>query len=200
MNMAIDEALLGTAREAILRFYRWDQPAVSFGYFGAVSEANIFAKGRPIVRRWTGGGIVPHGNDCTYSLIIPAGEERLKMREIYRAVHEAVARALAEKGVASSLASGNAPRLSGSCFANPVTADVMEQGQKIGGAAQRRTREGFLLQGSVQRAVIPRGFRESFARELGSIIRPLPFDFSLLPKAEMLAKEKYASTAWTCRR
>ena len=63
LNMAIDEVLLPTARPAILRFYRWNAPSVSFGYFVRFAEARETAGNRDVVRRWTGGGIVPHSED-----------------------------------------------------------------------------------------------------------------------------------------
>jgi lipoate-protein ligase A len=71
LNMAIDEALLRTAREPLLRIYRWARPAVSFGYFGKWADVHRAWPEREAVRRWTGGGIVPHGDDLTYSLIVP---------------------------------------------------------------------------------------------------------------------------------
>ena len=74
MNMAIDEALLESATIPTIRFYRWNSPALSFGYFGTFSDVAIYAAERDLVRRWTGGGIVLHGDDLTYSIIIPASD------------------------------------------------------------------------------------------------------------------------------
>ena len=74
MNMAIDEALLETAVVPSIRFYRWHSPALSFGYFGKFSDVAIYAAERDLVRRWTGGGIVFHGDDLTYSIVIPASD------------------------------------------------------------------------------------------------------------------------------
>ena len=65
LNMAIDEVLLTTTRPAILRFYRWNAPSVSFGYFVKFDEAREIAGNRDVVRRGTGGGIVRHGEDLT---------------------------------------------------------------------------------------------------------------------------------------
>src|SRR5436189_4258680 len=67
MNMAIDEALLEHAKIPLIRFYRWYSPALSFGYFGRFSDVAEHADVRDLVRRWTGGGIVFHGDDLTYS-------------------------------------------------------------------------------------------------------------------------------------
>ena len=65
LNMALDEVLLRRAAGPLLRVYRWARPAVSFGYFGKVADAEAAWPGREMVRRWTGGGIVPHGADVT---------------------------------------------------------------------------------------------------------------------------------------
>src|ERR1700716_1404298 len=70
LNMAVDEALLAEVPAPTLRFYRWRQPSLSFGYFGLYAEVASQSNEREIVRRWTGGGIVPHGGDVTYSVII----------------------------------------------------------------------------------------------------------------------------------
>src|SRR5262252_2174086 len=74
MNMSIDEALLEAATVPTIRFYRWRSPALSFGYFGKFSDIAIYAAERDLVRRWTGGGIVLHGDDLTYSIMIPASD------------------------------------------------------------------------------------------------------------------------------
>ena len=90
-----------------LRFYRWSEPSVSFGYFGRFEEAQAFARGRALVRRWTGGGIVPHGgDDLTYSVMIGSADETFaySSRMIYRRVHSTIERALQLVGVGAMLA------------------------------------------------------------------------------------------------
>src|SRR5258708_26441834 len=69
-NMAMDEALLEAMPrlgQPILRFYSWSEPAASFGYFQKFREVERLTLLRPLVRRPTGGGIVPHMEDWTYS-------------------------------------------------------------------------------------------------------------------------------------
>src|SRR6266404_8254999 len=90
VNMAIDEALFETAEVPTIRFYQWDHPALSFGYFGKYTE--VSNHDRDIVRRWTGGGIVFHGEDLTYSLVIPATDDAFNesSMSIYEKVHAAV--------------------------------------------------------------------------------------------------------------
>src|ERR1700704_2242891 len=97
INMAIDEALLETAEVPMIRFYQWDHPALSFGYFGKFTEVSAHSTKRDLVRRWTGGGIVFHGNDLTYSLVIPATDTVFSesAMSIYAEVHASFCRALA---------------------------------------------------------------------------------------------------------
>src|SRR6266404_6687976 len=103
LNMAVDEALLAEAPAPLLRFYRWDQPSLSFGYFGRYADVADQADCREIVRRWTGGGIVPHGDDLTYSVIVPSSHPFFAQSslEIYAALHEAIRDALAANGVSA---------------------------------------------------------------------------------------------------
>jgi len=168
LNMAIDEALLHAATVPSIRFYRWSSPALSFGYFGRFADVVSYAAQRDLVRRWTGGGIVFHGDDLTYSIVIPStdplfGESSMSIYEkIHRALAEALVRAgqlvvvaaIGDCGAARSATKTgvNYPEYNGSyrCFSNPVPADVMLNGRKIAGAAQRRTRAGLLHQGSIQ--------------------------------------------------
>src|SRR4051812_9992091 len=105
LNMAVDEALLADASVPALRFYRWQRPSISFGYFGRYAEVAAESGGRELVRRWTGGGTVPHGDDLTYSVIIPASDPLFSRSspEIYRVLHEAVRRALIANGIAADL-------------------------------------------------------------------------------------------------
>jgi lipoyl(octanoyl) transferase len=202
VNMAIDEVLLQTTTTALLRFYRWNEPSVSFGYFGKFHEAEEFALARRIVRRWTGGGIVPHGEDLTYSLIIAASDPafQLSSSAIYRAVHEIIAQSLRLMGIQTALAGQTVPKKSDSCFVNPVMADVLEAGRKIAGAAHRRTRLGLLHQGSIQRDGLHEHFRESMAAMLSEKIESEELNPAALKTSERLAVEKYGSGAWLRRR
>jgi lipoate-protein ligase A len=200
-NMAIDEVLLST-QSAILRFYGWSVPSVSFGYFVRFAEASEIAGNRAIVRRWTGGGIVPHGQDLTYSIMIGAKDDAfaLPSKIIYQRVHSALGSALREIGIVSALVETEASKISDACFANPVVSDVIEGGRKIAGAAQRKTRSGLLHQGSIQRANLDERFRTVFAKLLGKQITSGNIEGAVLRAAEELAATKYAADAWLRRR
>jgi lipoate-protein ligase A len=202
LNMAVDEALLADAATSILRFYRWRQPSLSFGYFGVYAEVAGQSNGREIVRRWTGGGIVPHGDDVTYSVIIPASHPFFAQSspEIYAALHDAIQRALDVNGVQATLANSAAPKVSENCFANAVRADVMSGGQKIAGAAHRRSRAGLLHQGSIQHRDLPDRFRSDFAQALCERYETKSPTPDLMERAAGIAAKKYGTTEWLMRR
>ena len=75
-NMAVDQFLLERAqRYPILRVYQWSEPSISFGYFHKLEEVELTYPPNGgllnYVRRWTGGGIVDHRLDLTYTLVVP---------------------------------------------------------------------------------------------------------------------------------
>jgi hypothetical protein len=154
-NMALDEALLESAPEMgcpVLRFYGWTQAAASFGYSQKWAEIESLTALRPLVRRPTGGGLVPHDNDWTYSLIFPPEHfwYRLKAVESYQRVHEWLRDAFSQMNVATTLSPRRQKEIPGQCFIGAEKDDLLWHGRKIAGAAQRRTRNGLLIQGSVQ--------------------------------------------------
>jgi lipoate-protein ligase A len=196
LNMAIDEALMSQSFVPVLRVYRWTEPSLSFGYFGRWREVRERWPARALVRRWTGGGEVPHGEDFTYTLVVPVGHAlcRLGIRESYRAIHQVVAALLPGAELAKSDAAANA-----ACFARPVVADVLVAGAKVAGAAQRRVRGGLLHQGSIQGAVLPSDFPARLASALASSVESVPVSPPVLSEATRLNGEKYATTAWLHR-
>jgi hypothetical protein len=154
-NMALDEALMNLAPQLgrpVLRFYGWTQLAASFGYFQHHAEIGRTTKLRPLVRRPTGGGLVPHDADWTYSLTFPPTHEwySLSATESYQRVHEWIRDSFTKLGVATELAPCCRKSAPGQCFVGHEKSDVLWQGRKIAGAAQRRTKTGLLIQGSVQ--------------------------------------------------
>ena len=202
MNMAVDEALLMAATFPILRFYRWQTPALSFGYFGLYADVAAHSGDREIVRRWTGGGIVPHGADLTYSVIIPANDpvfDRSSL-EIYSILHDAIRKALNANGIAATLSNTASPKVSEECFANAVRADVISAGRKIAGAAHRRSRAGLLHQGSIQEAELPRGFAHDLARGICAGFERRTLSPELIDRASAIAEAKYGTIAWLKRR
>jgi lipoate-protein ligase A len=209
INMAIDEALLETAKIPSIRFYRWNSPALSFGYFGRFADVVPYAADRDLVRRWTGGGIVFHGEDLTYSIVIPANDAVFSesSTSIYEKVHRALRDGLAGSGKDAVVAGGGDPggtataRSDGyNCFANPVRADVLIDGRKIAGAAQRRTRRGLLQQGSIQGVYLENDFPGRFAAELSNNCNLRRLSKAVESRAREIAAQKYGAEAWLRKR
>jgi lipoyl(octanoyl) transferase len=202
MNMAIDEALLEQAASPSIRFYRWDHPALSFGYFGKFNDVADHRDQRDLVRRWTGGGIVFHGDDLTYSIVVPATSKFFSTspRSIYAAIHSALCEALNANGAAAMLAPSNSSKISDACFANPVLADVTVNGRKVAGAAQRRTRAGLLQQGSIQNVDLGNDLADQFAIQLSEVRNEKSIDEALIMSANEIAGRKYSAASWLQRR
>lgn len=154
-NMAFDEALLDSVTDLarpVLRFYGWTQSAATFGYFQNIAEIERATLLRPLIRRPTGGGLVPHDRDWTYSVAIPPMHAWYDFRasESYEQMHRWLQRAFTAVDVPTELAPCCRKEIPGQCFAGYEKSDVLWLGRKIAGAAQRRTRSGLLIQGSVQ--------------------------------------------------
>ena len=213
LNMAIDEALLDHATVPSIRFYRWHSPALSFGYFGRFSDVAAYAPQRDLVRRWTGGGIVFHGDDLTYSIVIPANHTAFAESSvsIYDKVHRALVSAFIAIGkravVAGSVDAGGITlgtrvgiSAGYSCFANPVRADVLINDRKVAGAAQRRTGRGLLQQGSIQGVDVGNGLADRFAEQLSHNCEQRKLPDAVQCRALEIATRKYCTDVWLRKR
>ena len=202
-NMALDEALLRTATErgrVLLRVYSWLRPAVSIGYFQKF-PAHLTEK-HEIVRRSTGGGLVYHGDgvDTTYTLVVPPDHRLYTMStaDAYCTIHQAVAAAIGNQSQVTNHKSP-IPRTGYDCFQNPVHGDVMADGKKLAGAAQRRTKWGMLHQGSIAATVTAEILRRGFSEILGVEFESYKPGAAERTLAGKLAREKYATDAWNRR-
>ncbi|MBM3845979.1 MAG: hypothetical protein FJ405_06815, partial [Verrucomicrobia bacterium] len=121
-------------------------------YFQKRTDVEQLTELRPLVRRCTGGGLVRHDSDWTYSLAIPATHAwyRLPAEVSYKILHQWIQRSLHRIGVSTQLSPCCAKAIPGACFAGPEKFDLTLEDRKIAGAAQRRSREGLLIQGSLQ--------------------------------------------------
>jgi lipoate-protein ligase A len=240
MNMSIDEALVEHAAVPSIRFYQWHSPALSFGYFGRFADVASYAGERHLVRRWTGGGIVLHGDDLTYSIVIPVSDAAFgeSSISIYEKIHHALSHAFIANGARAELVSvaalcerrkarkgdlqiapavGNRRSLSSAvadrrysntaitdhgynCFANPVRADVIIDGRKVAGAAQRWTRAGLLQQGSIQGVDLGNGLAQRFAKALSANCSTRKINKEIWNRARELAQRKYGADSWLRKR
>lgn len=202
-NMALDQALLEHAADVgcpVLRAYGWTEPAATFGYSQRHRDVAAMTALRPLVRRPTGGGLVPHDADWTYSAVFPPGHgwHGLRARESYARMHAWLRDAFGLLGLRTELAPAANPEGPGRCFAGWEESDLLSCGTKLAGAAQRRNRDGLLVQGSLQpvpaglsRAAFLDAMRSVATRDWGAAWTPLGEGVWTRRAAELVA-EKYS--------
>ena len=163
-NMAVDEALLRIHSQRktppTLRFYGWEPPALSLGYFQSLEEKvdreSCRARGIDVVRRLTGGRAILHDRELTYSLTV---REELNLLDSsivksYREISQGLVKGLKKLDIPVSLTphqrGQKAPRGdSAACFDTPSWYEVVIDGKKLIGSAQTRKWDTLLQHGSL---------------------------------------------------
>ena len=117
----------------------------------AISSPRALAGERPFVRRYTGGGLVDHAHDITYTIVLPRAHPWMELSapDSYCQIHRGVQSVLEACGIVSELTPAAQAVESEACFQKAVRYDIVAGPSKLSGAAQRRTREGMLHQGSI---------------------------------------------------
>ena len=214
-NMAVDQALLELSAVPILRVYSWKVesnglPAMSIGYLNRWQDVPA---DRAFVRRMTGGGVVDHAYDFTYSIVLPLSwiqAVSFAVDQSYAFFHRLLAEGLEAVGVQTRLAIGSDNGSGGgACFLNPVPGDLLEvkTNRKVAGAAQRRNRLGLLHQGSVLGKSWSRSEKEGLGCRLAALLSwewGLALEESTLEREEMDRAEywkscRYALDSWNRR-
>jgi lipoate-protein ligase A len=173
-QMGLDLALLDHAHDESgtiwFRTYTWSRPTLSLGYFQAWHDASESIrdlwKGFDVVRRPSGGGAIVHHGDLTYAIVVPSTHPWCgQARTLYQAMHDAVSKLLTEDGADATrrqLAHGFRPIVSAAtykdtkppspflCFEDGDADDVVLDGVKIVGGAQRRRVWATMQHGSIR--------------------------------------------------
>lgn len=164
-NMAVDEALLDAfdpeRSTPVLRLYGWNPPALSLGRFqdpaSVLDLDRCRADGVPVVRRITGGGVIFHADELTYAIacaprhLPPATTIKESFRHLTGFLL-AFYRSLGLDAAWAADASEDVSRLgerAAFCFAGKEDYDILIDGRKIGGNAQRRLRNTIFQHGSI---------------------------------------------------
>jgi len=162
-NMQLDAQLLENLEgheRPILHLYEWEKESATFGYFVKPEEllnlGEAEKRGLDLARRPTGGGVVFHLWDLAFSVLVPAKSELFSTNTLdnYNLVNRVIKDVVKEfiQGEIK-LTHDDAPfqdqTCTHFCMARPTKYDVMLQGKKIAGAAQRKTKDGFLHQGTI---------------------------------------------------
>ena len=213
-QMAIDEALARAPQAGpVLRLYRWPAPAVSWGYF-LDGDALAAALGEgydqhQMVRRPTGGGLVEHGRDLTYTLVLPTAgcnERGLTVDQAFIVASRLVWGALRRAGVQATTAVGAPLERPSACASTPVSGDALIDGLKVAGCAARRMRGTMLLQGYVALDLLERheltwsALADALTAQ-AQTLWPMPWRADALTDTErasvvQLAEQRYRTAAW----
>ncbi len=233
-NMAVDQVLLeecGASGQATLRLYRWQPATLSLGYFQPLSARadHLPSLDLDVVRRATGGGAIVHDRELTYSLVVPLNDRwSVRHSELYDLVHEAIIECLGEWGAActawcedgsSQVAPGPKAFL---CFQRRSPGDLVLDGFKVCGSAQRRDRRALLQHGSIllrQSSHAPElpgvadlcatpiderqlglAFVEGIARRLGKLPEAVTRSDMEAPRENDWVKKRFGHPAWTGNR
>ncbi len=201
MNMAIDDAMLDLADERqamVLRVYQWKEPTVSLGYFQRIADRREHVESRElaVVRRGTGGGAIVHHHDVTYAIAVPQVDGRTGAApSIYSAIHAVVVEWLAEMGLPAAqwqeTYTLSTPRTTSGvlgsseflCFHRRSVGDVVVNGSKIMGSAQRRGKGAIVQHGSLLLG------KSCFAPTLLGLEELLPTGSSVTAKSRLFAEE-----------
>ncbi len=223
-NMALDEAMLETAADRgliLLRWYRWEEPTVSLGYFQSdeFSTEHPELATLPVVRRLSGGGAILHHHELTYAIAIPGSHPlAAQPAELYCTVHEEIIAIMREHGIPAAIR-GDTSEAGDQflCFARADCNDVVLAGHKILGSAQRRRRGAVLQHGSlllerssyapqhpglfdliggevVNLATFEKALGIRLGKTLGNGVKLRTFDDEQLARAHML-EDRYRVTA-----
>lgn len=166
-NMALDEVLIEWHSNEnfppVIRFYGWNPPSLSLGYFQkAEKEINISKVkefGYDLVRRLTGGRAVLHDKELTYSVIVSEKHPKMPktVTEAYRVISQGLLEGFKELGLNAYFSIPETPEQldniknprSSICFDAPSWYELVIEGKKVAGSAQTRHKGVILQHGSI---------------------------------------------------
>jgi lipoate-protein ligase A len=157
-NMAFDSSLLETValtEEGVLRLYAWEVPTLSLGYFQDLDQvadaAYMASQGIAWVKRPTGGGAILHHRELTFSLCLPAVHPALRgsIPDSYLELTRPLLGILRRLGIGAAFRGSGAERKAPNCFAGAACPDLVLEGKKVFGSAQRRKEKAVLMHGSL---------------------------------------------------
>jgi lipoate-protein ligase A len=216
-QMSCDEIMLQNPLAGfVLRVYNWKEKAITFGYAQncdyVIKNIPPELKNANFTRRTTGGGVVFHDEDFTFSCIFE-NKQNFKIPEIYFKLHKSICAALCERKIFCKLSGDEtdtkkyAPtinKIPSQCFINPVKHDVLDSnGNKILGGALRLFGNTVLYQGSLR----VMGVRKKISEFKLAIMKALTKNYSTqwqvyklqgkkIKPIKELAKNKYNSGKW----
>ena len=156
-NMAIDNAIFSCYKEndmPIIRFYTWEK-SFTIGVSQTIENyqqltieyENNYSK------RMTGGGVLFHGNDISYSLVLPSScFKEYTIKQSYEKICQFLLFFYKDLGLSTNFAKDlNSIKLSKNefCQIGFEAYDIIINQNKIGGNAQKRSKNVIFQHGSI---------------------------------------------------
>lgn len=175
---------LEKSEEPLLHLYEWEGPSVTHGLFTKPEDHlnlnELESRGIALAKRPTGGGIVFHIADLAFSALVPAASPAFSKNTLsnYAYINGKVKKALVrylegKPELELCQVEPNEPEACHRfCMAKPTKYDLMIEGQKAAGAAQRTRRFGFLHQGTISLGLLDPEFLSSVLME-GEVARAM---------------------------
>lgn len=196
-NMSLDEKLLSELQdEPVLHFYDWQRPSITYGLFIKPEDHlcldSVLFSNIDLVKRPTGGGIVFHMWDLAFSFLLPSSNLAFKNEALdnYLFVNGILRRALLpffEDGAAFSFYHQEA--CGSFCMAAPTKYDLVMFGKKVAGAAQRKTKKGYLHQGTISLYLPEEKMLATLLKDKGLVQKILESSWPLLQKGGLKKKD-----------
>ncbi len=227
-NMAADEAMLESAAHGVasFRFYTWTEPTLSLGYFQPSAD-RLTRPSSAWVRRSTGGAGILHdpAHEITYSFALPPGDAWQPAGESWLCrAHHLLQDTFRIFGVETrAVICGEEQKLGPVlCFLHQTPADLLANGSKVVGSAQRKLRGCLLQHGSILLSRSPLAPELPGIAELAGVrVDPLHLRFQVLKRIydafgatmfqepwtaeeiaerERIEREKYGTSEWNEKR
>lgn len=195
--MEKDKAILdglNSKSSPLLHFYDWSAPCLTYGYFinqeDYLNLEQMKIEGLLSARRPTGGGISLHLTDFAFSILIPAHSPDFSTNTLdnYALINKKIGKIIAEFSAGYSSDNKNEPTLLTKtqsnipfCMAQPTQYDLMVNGKKVGGAAERKTKQGLLHQGTISLSFPPRQLVTKIVKDPSIVKLMEENSYTLLP-------------------
>lgn len=189
-NMAIDKALATTYKtgdKPILRLYTWKK-SFTVGVGQKVDDyIDVYKEyGNNTAKRITGGGVLFHGHDLSYSVIFPKNFAlNLSVKQTYEKICSFLLEFYKSLGLKASFAKDiESIELSKSnfCQVGFEAYDIIVNGIKIGGNAQKWSKHMIFQHGSIPLKSVENRV------ELGNTLESFNINLEFEEAAQMLAK------------
>lgn len=203
-NMALDKRILSRYLQdgiPVFRVYRWQSPSFTYGIsqHSEIDFGRCSFDGVEVVKRITGGGILFHHDEITYSFVCGKQDvgEPQEAFVSYREICAFLIRFYECLGLEASFAlesEGFQGRCSAHrfCSASHEKYDILINGRKIGGNAQRRKREVVFQHGSIPCSInwdFVRSYFRFLPEDIFSGVTSLSEELTSLPNKDILEQE-----------